>query len=74
MRGQLSFTDAIAEIKADGLLEAAAEQRRLADGQRTTEGRCYHEEVADWLEERAGSLTTDIEDLDLKGAGNEHKA
>lgn len=39
------------------LLEAAAEQRRLAADARTNNGEAEHTDIADWLEERAGQLT-----------------
>ena len=38
------------------LLEAAAEQRRLAADARTDNGQAEHTDIADWLEERASQL------------------
>lgn len=41
---------------ADALKEAAAEQRRLAADARTDVGQAEHEDIADWLEERADEM------------------
>lgn len=56
MSGQLSIDGAVAEIKAEGLLEAAAVQRAIAAASATRDGKWEHEGIADWLEDRAMSL------------------
>jgi hypothetical protein len=41
---------------AEALKTAAAEQRRLAEEARTNNGHAEHEDIADWLEERADEI------------------
>jgi hypothetical protein len=41
---------------ARALKDAAAEQRRLAEESRTNNGQAEHEDIADWLEERADEI------------------
>ena len=48
-----------ADVRSAGaaaLKEAAAEQRRLAEEARTSNGQAEHEDIADWLEERADAI------------------
>jgi len=51
-------------IKADALREAAQAQRQLAADARTNNGRAEHEDIADWLDDRA----TEIDPHRLEGA------
>lgn len=43
------------EVKAEAIHEAAAAQRELAGASATRDGRWEHEQLADWLDEYAGS-------------------
>lgn len=48
-----------ADVRTAGvraLKEAAVEQRRLAEDSRTNNGHAEHEDIADWLEERADAI------------------
>lgn len=53
---------------AQVLLEAAAEQRRLASEARTNNGQAEHADIADWLEERAGLVAGGMEGGELDDA------
>lgn len=43
------------DVKAEAIHEAAAVQRQLANASATRDGRWEHEQLADWLDEYAGS-------------------
>lgn len=69
--GQTTVGDAVAELKAEALLEAAEAQRVIAGTSATRDGRWEHESIADWLEDRALLLMAgfrDVPDADTEEA------
>lgn len=55
------LTADVPNVKADALRAAAAEQRRLSGDARTNNGQAEHEDIADWLEERADQVAGVLE-------------
>lgn len=51
----------LAEVKAEAIRDAANAQRTLANEARTRDGKAEHEDIADWLDDRAAAISPSLE-------------